>query len=228
MENNLEVSNWFKYNNYFKGNLNDLQIWNKGDIVFIEKKEIPLYDAKGNFYKNEKQYNYITKKTDIRVDIYSSYGKVIIQNDYDFYLVPICERLSIIDGRNELKNLLINYGINGFHTYKDFFKRVYHYTYQRPTYEVERPIEVCFCDVHKTNTKQFIEFNYIEYINNYKEALIKYPKYKDEIEYLKNINISIICDFYMITEKELSSKKFDRLKHSIKVLNKKINNSLKN
>lgn len=228
MENNLEVSSWYTYNNYFKGDLSDLQIWNKGDISFVEKKVIPLHLSNGEFYKNEIEKKYITKKADIRVDVHSCEGKAIIQIDYDFYLVPIAERLSIIDGRDKLKSLLKDYGLVGFTTYKSFYREIHHYSFERTKYDVDRPIEICFCEEHRANTKKFMEFNYNEYIENYNKALIKYPNHKKTLDHLKFMNINIICDFYMITEKELSSNKFDRLKHAIKVLHKKITNNLKN
>lgn len=225
MDKKLEIHSWFTYNNYFKGSLDNLEIWNNGEITFFETKIIDLYDCKGNFYKKEESKVFYNLKKNINISKYCTLKKQIIQIDYDFYLVPITERLNIQDGRNKLKNLLKNYGITGLNNYRGYFRRKYHYTYKKPRYEVERPIEVVFLEEHRTNTKKFIEFNYDKYISNYKKALLKFPDYKDEINYLKDINISVICDFYDIEEKELKRKDFDRLKHAIKILNRKINNN---
>ena len=70
MENEWNVNGYCTNNYYYKGSVNDLstlEIWNKGDIDFIKKREINLFDAKGDFYKKEIIKNYKTEKGDIKV-----------------------------------------------------------------------------------------------------------------------------------------------------------------
>lgn len=221
MESDFDIHSWFTYNNYFKGNLDDLKLRNKGMISFYKTKIIPLYKNDGEFYKNEHEREFISKTDDI--EIKPAY-KEIVQIDYKFYLVPVPERLEIQEGRSQLERLFINYGITGLKYIRTFLQEKRHYTQHRVMYEVERPLEIYSRDEYRLNTKSFINFNYHNYIENYEQALIKYPDYKNEIDRLKNLNINIICDFYMITEKQLKHKNFNRLEHAIRVLNKKINN----
>jgi hypothetical protein len=223
MDNDLELSHWFTYNNYLKGNLDNLTLNNKGKISFRSVKQIELYDSNGKFYKNEYEYTYVDKDDDIEI---KPYGKTIVQIDYDFYLVPIPERLQIQEGRFLLTSLLIKYGIKGIREcWQNFLIEENHYSFPRTMYKVERPLEIMFSDEYRLNTKSFMNFNYDNYILNYEKALTKYPNFKKEIDYLKKINIEIICDFYKVTEKQLKSKRFDRLTHAIKILNYKINNN---
>lgn len=215
----MKVHSYFNYNNYFKGSLDNLEIWNKGDINYYIENEIPLYTKKGVFYKNEYERTYLMKKDNIKID---PYYKRIIQIDYKFYLIPVAERLEIQDGRLQLILMLIDYGIKGLKFIHSYLQEDRHYSYKRMKYIVDRPLEVCFYDEYRLNTSSFINFSYDEYIKNYKKALINYPDYKDEIDRLKIINTHIICDFYGITEKQLSHKNFNRFEHAMKVLNKKI------
>ncbi len=218
----LELSSWFTYNNYLKGNLDNLTLNNKGTLSYKSVKKIELYDSSGNFYKNEYEYTYTNKEDDIEI---KPYCRTIVQIDYDFYLVPIPERLQIQQGRQMLVSLLIRYGIKGIkQCWQKFLYEKNHYSFTRRMFDVERPLEIMFCDEYRLNTKSFINFNYDEYILNYENALKKYPNFKDELDYLKKINIEIICDFYGVSEKQLKSKRFDRLTHAIRVLNNKINN----
>jgi len=221
----LEVSSWFTYNDYYKGNLDCLEIWNKGNVSFVEKKHINLYDSEGNFYKNEIIKTYIDKESDIRIDSIINERQEIIQLDYDFYLIPTSCRLSLKENRIKTKRMLINYGLKGFDLdYKNAITEFNHYTLKRTKYKTQRPLEICFNDVYRFNTKSFMNFDYKKYIENYNIALEKYPNYKDSLHYLKEMNLNIICDFYEIDIEILKNPKFNRFKYAIKALNNKITN----
>jgi len=219
----MEVYSYFTYNNFYKGDLNKLELFNKGLIMFKETKALDLFDKDGNFYKTHYEEKIINKESEIQIRHDSLR---IVQIDYQFYLVPVPERLTIIDGRSQLKEMLSKYGISGF-SFNTYFYEKHHYKFKRRMYEVFRPIEFCFCNEVRKNTKSFVDFEYKNYEENYKNALKKYPNNKDEIERLFSKNLNLICDFYEIDISILKAKNFDRLKHAIKILNKKINNNLK-
>jgi len=220
------ISSWYTYNNFYKGNLDKLELWNKGTVDLKKQTKIELYDKDGNFYKNDYKIDY--KKDECEFILEKRHFQYrIIQINYDFYKIPIPERHQIKEGRTQTKNLLIKFGIKGFHKYKDvLFYEEFDRLKQKLCYVVNYPIENVFCDVCIRNTKSFINFDYQIYIDNYEKALKEYPEHKDEIEFLKYENLKIICDFYDINIDVLQKKKFDRLKYAIRLLNKKINTKI--
>jgi len=220
----LKLDSWFTYNNYYKGDLDNLQIWNKGLASYKQTKIIDLFDYEGNFYKKEYVDKIIDSEIDLRIDELQRFKKTIVQIDYDFHLVSIPERLQLQDGRNQLKILFSNYGIKGFNSYSNNYIEYYNKLYKKNSYEVYKPIEISFCTESRLNTKSFMNFNYKKYIENYKKALKTHPEHEGELNYLKQINLNIICDFYKIDISVLKNKNFNRFKHAIKVLNNKITN----
>lgn len=221
----LKIASWFTYNDYYKGSLDNLEIWNKGSIQFVSENKIDLYDSKGVFYKTEVNKKYIDKNSDVRIDNLINERSEIIQIDYDFYLIPTSCRLALKDNRIKTKHMLIDYGLKGFDLdYKNAIQEVNHYTLKRTKYKTQRPLEICFNDIYRFNTKSFMNFNYKKYIENYNIALKKYPSHKDSLYYLKEINLNIICDFYEIDIDVLKKQNFNRFRYAIKALNNKITN----
>jgi hypothetical protein len=232
MENQWNINSYSTNNFYYKGDVNDLsnlEIWNNGDIDFVKNSEIKLYDDKGNFYKKECIYSYKTEKGDVKA-LRNHIEFTLIQYNYDFYLIPITERHSLSSGRSKTEHLLSEFGIKGFDKcfYKRAYKELHHYSYGRTKYEVSRPLEVCYAEVYRFNTREFIDFSSKKYLENYNNALKKYPLWERELLYLKETNLNIICDFYGMERTVLEKDKFDRLTYSIKALNKKINNKINN
>ena len=219
-------------NYYYKGEINNLEVWNNGFTRFCDYYYIDLFTQDGNFYKKELVQKYYEKKEDLNISKYniSKYSPLqyeIIQIDYNFYLIQIVERLSVIEGRNLLCNMLTKYGIKGINSGRILYIEKYCAFQKKNYYEVFLPIEICSYKIDRRNTKSFANFEYKNYLENKNKAIKNYPDYKDEIENIFDENIKIICGFYEINEKELKKENFDRLKHSIKILNKKITNNIK-
>jgi hypothetical protein len=231
LKNDWEVCSYNSSNHYYKGdinNLNDIEIWNKGDIDFINISYIKLYDENGNFYKSEQVRKIKTENADLKVKR-GCIEYTIIQYNYDFFLIPVTERHTTKSGRDKTERHLIAFGIKGFPKYQQKpYREFNHYSYNRTKYEVDRPFEFCYYDVYRFNTKSFMEFSSKKYLQNYNNALKKYPEWKKELIYLKETNLNIIADFYGMERTVLEKDNFNRLTYSIKALNKKINNKIKN
>lgn len=218
-------------NNYYKGTLDCLEVWNNGKKELSTYYEIPLYDSEGNFFMTYRDRVIEEEINDTKVypsEDYEGFGwyKYMFQYNYNFYIIPTIRRLTIRDNREWFRDAISEFGLEGFFekeqdTYLEnrYIKSIHGNT-------VEIPLEYCGY-IYRSSPEDFMNFNYANYIKNYEKALIKYPKYKEKLERLKNYNIKIICDFYGVTEKELSSKNFNQIKHTIRAFNKKIKNKRK-
>ena len=216
------VSHYSISNIFYKGDLDNLELWNKGEICFYKYNNIDLFTKDGIFYKTLSEKELKNEISEVKIKKEQS---EIIQIDYNFYLIPVSERHSLQDGRYRTISLLEKLGIKGFeNTWQTPYFEKYSNTIRKRVYEVSRPLEICFNKEHRYNTKSFINFDYKKYIKNYNNALIKYPERKDTLFYLKEINLDMICGFYCIDRKLLENNRFNRLTHAIKILNNKINN----
>ena len=224
-----EIHSWNTYDEYYKINLDNFEMWTKGLVKFIHYDKIDLFDSKGKFH--ETQYNNKIKEyfTDVRIDDKRT-KKEVIQIDYKFYLVPVSERHSVSQGRLLTFQRLKASGIKGLERcrFAQEIKIEHHYTFAREKYSINRPLEVCFSDEYRYNTFSFINFNHKKYLENYNKFISEHPSFEKEAFQLKRKNEFIILDFYDVNLKILSNDKFDRLKYAIKALNIKINNKIKN
>lgn len=225
----IEVSHWSVSDEYYKGDLSNLQIWVKGYVNFVSTKTIDLFDANGNFYKQEYIKSFKQEFANIRIDNAVS-KKELIQIDYRFYIIPVSERHSLSEGRNRTYRMLTALGLKGFNTSfcQSEISIEKHHSFKRDKYKISRPLEVCFLGEYRYNTISFMEFNYKEYMQTYDDFVRKNPLWEKEALSIKRTNELIILDFYDIDVKTISSKNFNRLKYAIKALNIKINDKIKN
>jgi len=226
MENEeLEVNHWFINDEYYKGDLSNLEIWVKGDISFVKNKWIKLYEENGDFYKEELVQTHKDKKADIKVNK----GLLdLIQVDYNFYIIPVSERHSLKDGRNKTHSMLSDFGLKGLNKdYEQHFTELSEYPHKR-IYEITRPLEFMYSNEYRFNLHSFMNFNYKQYLLNYNNFIKIEPDWKSTADYLFKRNVKIICDFYRVTEEILKRDNFDKVKYSIAALNRKINEKKKN
>lgn len=224
-----ETHSWSTSQEYYKGDLENLEIWVKGDVRLICYKKINLFDENGVFFKTELTSKVKDEFLDIRVDNRLT-KKEVIQVDYNFYLIPVSERHSLASGREKTFQMLKDFKIKGFerYGYSSDINIEHSWKFEREKYTINRPLEICFKDEYRFNTLSFMEFSYKKYIKNYEDFIIKNPVWENEALQLKRTNLFIILDFYDVSLKVLSRNNFDRLKYAIRALNIKINNKIKN
>jgi len=225
MENEeFEVSHWFNVNEYYKGDLYNLEIWVKGYISFVKRKWIKLYEENGDFYKDELVKTHQNKNADVKVD---KKMNDLIQVDYNFYIIPISERHSLKGGREQTFRMLKSFGLKGLNNdYNCHFSEIIQHPH-KTIYEITRPLEFMYCDQYRFNLHSFMNFNYKQYLLNYNNFIEREPDFKSNADYLFRQNVKIICDFYRVTEDILKRDNFDKIKYSIAALNRRINEKKK-
>ena len=155
--------------------------------------------------------------------------KTLVQINYEFHLLPY-----IHGDINSIDDL--QYGLEKVLDKKFHVEHLKEYLLslrsRRENYITKHhsgfPYEVCFTGFTRSlvckNYKQFNSFDYQKYLEQKEIFIRENPNYQKECECLFNDNINAICAFYLITEKQLKTNKFNKLEQSIKRLNIKINN----
>lgn len=158
-------------------------------------------------------------------------NKSVIQIDYKFHLVPVDIRGdidSLWSAKYGLeKSLNRKFHIENLTGYFEGLRGLGFYKHEVKIHS-NFPYEICFVGCTRSivskNYKTFSEFNYEDYHKNKEDFIKNNPDKKGIIEMMFNNNIKAICSFYLITEKQLKTNKFNKLEQSIKRLNIKINN----
>lgn len=195
--------------------------------LYVDEIKEDVFDSNGEFHSTITKENTYSKK-EVK-EVKKRDFTTVRQLNYNFEVFPYIGKEITQEEIQRVGKILNNSDLGNFNA--DYYEQLNQFTskHQKQTREkyVKTPTEIvtsgCSYSLFKTSFKSFLDLDFIEYRNRKNDFITHNPDHKNVTEYLFNLNIQRISDYYMCKPEQLFKKSFNRSAQMIKRLNFKIN-----